>query len=125
MGLYKFLPGNHHAGEQSGTVIQCVPFLGQVQRHPQPLNFALGHGDKGLGQQRNRGCAGGQGRHTLAVLAFPVNDHVRIRVNSIFREQIPQGILRRGALSGSHNGFALQIRKGLHGVAVFHHVEDA
>ena len=125
MLLHKVLPGHHHAGEQSGAVVQLVPLLRQVQGHPQVRHLALGHSDEGLGQQGNGGRTGGQGRHALTVLALPVHHHVGVRIQAVFRQQIPQGILRRRALAGGHDGLAGEVRHGLHGVAVFHHVQNA
>ena len=81
------------------------------------------HGDKGLGQQGNGGLTAGQRRHALAVLALPVDGHILVRVNAVFRQQIPQGIFRGAALTGGHDGLALQVRHGLDGVAVFHDIQ--
>ena len=81
------------------------------------------HGDKGLRQQGDGRLAGGQCRHTLAVLALPVDGHILVRVNAVFAEQIPQGVFRGAALTGGHDGLALQIRHGLHGFAVLHDIQ--
>ena len=83
------------------------------------------HGDKGLRQQGDGGLAAGQGRHAFAVLALPVDGHIVIRINAVFRQQIPQGVLRGAALACSHDGLALQVRHGLDGVAVLHDIQHA
>ena len=81
------------------------------------------HGDKGLRQQGNRRLPGGQRRHALAVLALPVDGHILVRVNAVFRQQIPQGIFRGAALTGGHDGLALQVRHRLHRSPVFHDIQ--
>ena len=81
------------------------------------------HGDKGLRQQGDGRLAGGQCRHTLAVLALPVDGHILVRVNAVFRQQIPQGIFRGAALTGGHDGLALQVRHRLHRFSVFHDIQ--
>ena len=83
------------------------------------------HGDKGLGQQSNRHLPGGQCCHALAVLTLPVDGHILVRVNAVFRQQIPQSVFRGTALTGGHDGLALQVRHGLDGVAVLHDIQHA
>ena len=81
------------------------------------------HGDKGLRQQGNRRLPGGQRRHALAVLALPVDGHILVRVNAVFRQQIPQSVFRGTALTGGHDGLALQVRHRLHRSPVFHDIQ--
>ena len=57
------------------------------------------------------------------MLALPVDGHIVIRINAVFRQQIPQGVLRGAALASGHDGLALQVRHGLDGVAVLHDIQ--
>ena len=57
------------------------------------------------------------------MLAFPVDGHILVWVNAVFRQQIPQGIFRGAALTGGHDGLALQIRHRLHRFSVFHDIQ--
>ena len=49
----------------------------------------------------------------------------QVRVDAVLRQQIPQGVLRRGALAGGHDGPARQIRHGLDGIAIRHNIQHA
>ena len=59
------------------------------------------------------------------MLTFPVDGHIVIRVDAVFTQQIAQSVFRCAALAGSHDGLALQVRHGLHGIAAFHDIQHA
>ena len=59
------------------------------------------------------------------MLAFPVDGHILVRVNAVFRQQIPQCIFRGAALTGGHNGLTLQICHRLHRFPIFHDIQHA
>ena len=57
------------------------------------------------------------------MLALPVDGHILVRVNAVFRQQIPQSVFRGTALTGGHDGLALQVRHRLHRFSVFHDIQ--
>ena len=59
------------------------------------------------------------------MLALPVDRHVAVGIDAVFREKIAQGVFGRGALARGHDGLPLQVGHGLHALAVFHNVEHA
>ena len=127
MLLDKLCPGNYHSGDKSrggfAVCLQFVPLLRQIQGYPDAVAFALGGGNKGLGQHGDGILLSGQRGQAFCLFAFPLDGHITGGIDAVLGQHIVQSIFGRAAFTAGIDGFAPQILHGLNGIPTLNNVQ--